>query len=79
MEQAVAPELNKFDPNYPKVKYKASEQGDVKSPAYEKIVMRDGQAQRQVEFHPYVTVAVKNAKEEKQLGPEWVDSPADLK
>jgi len=76
-----APQLEKPDPNYPKAKYmKAPDgQGDVKSPAYEKIVTRDGQAQRLVEFHPYVSVLVKSAKEEKQLGPEWVDSPAQLK
>ena len=76
-----APKLERPDPNYPKAKYaKAPEgAGDVKSPAYEKIVTRDGQAQRLVEFHPYTSVLVSSAKEEKALGPEWVDSPALLK
>ena len=73
--------LNPVDLNYPKAKYKAAGQGegDVKSPAYEKIVTKDGQAQRLVEFHPYVSLVVKNAKEEKLLGAEWVDHPNQLK
>lgn len=76
-----APQLEKADLNYPKAKYKLAEQGagDVKSPAYEKIITKDGQAQRLVEFHPYVSLIVKNAKEEKQLGAEWVDHPNQLK
>lgn len=76
-----APMLDRVDPNYPKAKYApaAEGSGDVKSPAYERIVMRDGQPQRQVEFHPYRTAIVRNTKEEKTLGPEWVDSPADVK
>lgn len=77
-----APQLEKLDPRYPKAKYMKApegEAGDVKSPAYEKIVMKDGQAVRQVEFHPYVSTLVKDAKEEKQLGAEWVDHPNQLK
>lgn len=77
-----SPVLEKLDPNYPKAKYSkvpAGETGDVKSPAYEKIVTQGGEAKRVVEFHNYVSISVKNAKEEKQLGPEWVDHPKDLK
>lgn len=78
--ESAAPELNKFDPSYPKAKYRmVTDGGDIKSPAYEKIGMKDGQATRIVEFYPYVSVTVKSLKEEKQLGPEWVDTPANLK
>ena len=72
--------LAKVDPNYPKAMYKLAPNGigDVKSPAYEKIVMKDGQAQRQVEWHPYVTCTVVDEKEEKKLGKDWVDHPDKL-
>jgi len=70
---------------YPKALYKLAmstgERGDVKSPGYEKIVTNDsGIAQRQVEYHVYVTRKAIDAKQEKELLKEgWVDHPDKLK
>lgn len=71
---------------YPKALYRTvmsskGEKGDVKSPGYERIVTNDsGQAQRQVEYHMYITTLAKDAKHEKSLVSEgWVDHPDKLK
>ena len=69
---------------YPKALYRlimAGERGDVKSPGYEKIVTNDsGIAQRQVEYHVYVTRKAVDAKQEKELLKEgWVDHPDKLR
>jgi len=77
-----APVLQEKDLNYPKAMYKpaAAGEGDVKSPAYEKIVMKDGVPQRQVEFHAYITAVANDAKEEKELVKEgWSDHPQKMK
>lgn len=70
-----------FQP-YPKIKYRPveeGEEGDLKSPAYEKIVVGDlGVAQRVPEHHPYVTTQVIDEEQEKELGPEWLDHPGQL-
>src|SRR2546428_13846931 len=77
-----------FQP-YPKIKYKAAAegQGDLKSPAYEKIVVSEqGQAQRVPESHPYATstlqvtgpdgsIDLESSKaEEARLGPEGFEN-----
>jgi len=79
---ATAPVLKPVDQNYPKAMFKAVApgEGDVKSPAYEKIVMKEGVPQRQVEFHPYITAVANDAKEEKELVKDgWSDHPQKLK
>lgn len=72
--------LKTADPRYPKAKYrKALEgEGDVKSPAYERIVMQGGDAKRIVDFHLYVSTMVNTPAEEAALGDGWCDSPADI-
>lgn len=72
--------LKTADPRYPKAKYrKALEgEGDVKSPAYERIVMQGGDAKRIVDFHLYVSTIVNDEKEEKALGKGWFDNPTDV-
>ena len=82
-----------FQP-YPKIKYRAAPkgQGDLKSPAYEKIVVSEqGQAQRVPERHPYATCTVgvtgpdgsidleASEAQEARLGPEWFDHPDKIK
>ena len=56
--------------DYPRALYKyvGSGKGDLKSPAYEKIVTNDaGIASRFPEKHHYVTRSVKDVKEEKEF------------
>jgi hypothetical protein len=71
---------------YPKALYRLAmsskgERGDVKSPGYEKIVTNDsGIAQRQVEYHVYITAHATGPEHEKKLAKEgWVDHPDKLK
>lgn len=68
-----------LDSRYPKAKYKRALEGlgDVKSPAYEKIVSEGGEAKRLVEFHPYMTTTVANEAEEAALGEGWYDTPTE--
>lgn len=70
--------LSVKDPNYPKAKYRKAEEGDIKSPAYERIVMQAGDAKRIVDFHRYETAMVNTPAEEAALGDGWCDSPADI-
>lgn len=72
--------LSQQDSNYPKAKYRKAPEGDgdVKSPAYEKITTQNGEAKRVVEFHPYQSTLVRNADEEAALVGDWYDSPTDI-
>jgi hypothetical protein len=69
-----------LDLRYPKAKFKAVEgNGDIINPRYERIESDGIQSKRIIEYFPYVTALVLDAKEEKALGAEWKDSPTELK
>lgn len=72
--------LNAKDPSYPKAKYRKTVEGegDIKSPAYERIVMQAGDAKRIVDFHRYESAVVNTPAEEAALGDGWCDNPADI-
>src|SRR5690242_11653696 len=70
-----------FQP-YPKILYRRAEgeDGDLVSPAYEKIKIIEGSPQRVPEFHPYKTRFVQDEEEEQAAKSQgWVEHPVELK